>query len=94
VNWLLAQTNLPMDGSLVGKAKETLELIAREPLEWWLAGLTIGSLVCVYMVVRKMLGAQRESNKALLDMVREKDTQLTAVREKMISLLEDRWKQR
>ena len=85
--WFLAQVNLE-------QAQEAIKQAANQPIEWWMAALTLGSLTCVYMVVRKMLGAQRESNLALLNMVKEKDEQLKQLNEKLIDILEDRWKTR
>lgn len=90
----LAQIDLEHAQGVVQHAQEVVEHVAKEPLEWWLAFLTLGSLICVYFVVKRMLAAQHESNKALLDMVKEKDNQLNITREKMISILEDRWKNR
>ena len=98
MNLPLAQVNPAPGGGItqdmLDRASETVSKLAHEPMEWWMAGLTIGSLVCIYMVVKKMLASQREGNLTLLNMVKEKDLQLKAMSEKMISILEDRWKSR
>ena len=85
--WLLAQIDLE-------KAKEVIETAANQPMEWWMAALTLGSLTCVYLVVRRMLQSQTQSNAALLAMVKEKDAQIGRLNDKLIDILEDRWKTR
>lgn len=78
----------------VQNAQDVITKAASQPLEWWMAGLTLGSLCCIYLVVRRMLGSMKESNHSLLDMVKEKDQHIKNLNDKLISLLEDRWKQR
>ena len=75
-------------------AEEIISQAAKQPLDWWMTALTIGSLACVYLVVRRMLGSMKESNTALLSMVKEKDDHIKELNQKLISLLEERWKGR
>lgn len=75
-------------------AEEVIAKAANQPLAWWMAALTIGSLLCVYFVVKRMLQSQKESNLALLTMVKEKDEHIKKLNERLIELLEKRWETR
>jgi hypothetical protein len=81
----------PIGGPLLDKAQEIVKEAANQPIAWWMAALTLGSLACVYLVVRRMLMSQKESNLALLNMVKEKDEHIKNLNDKLISLLEKRW---
>jgi hypothetical protein len=76
---------------LLDHAEEIVAKAANQPLAWWMAALTLGSLTCVYLVVKRMLTSQKESNLALLTMVKEKDEHIKKLNEKLIDLLEKRW---
>jgi hypothetical protein len=90
--WLLADE--PIGGPMLERAEEIVAKAANQPIAWWMAALTLGSLACVYLVVRRMLTSQRESNLALLNMVKEKDAHIKDLNEKLIDLLEKRWETR
>jgi hypothetical protein len=85
---------VPIGGPALDKAEEIISKVANQPLAWWLTAITIGSLLCVYLVVRRMLQSQKESNLALLTMVKEKDDHIKHLNEKLIELLETRWNAR
>jgi hypothetical protein len=90
--WILADEQI--GGPALDKAQEIISKAANQPIAWWMAALTIGSLTCVYLVVRRMLQSQKESNLALLNMVKEKDGQIKGLNDKLIELLEKRWETR
>jgi hypothetical protein len=90
--WILADQQI--GGPALDKAEEIISKVANQPLAWWLTAITIGSLSCVYLVVRRMLQSQKESNLALLTMVKEKDDHIKHLNEKLIELLESRWTNR
>jgi hypothetical protein len=90
--WILADDVI--GGPMLDKVEQAVTKASAQPLAWWMAALTLGSLTCVYLVVRRMLQSQKESNLTLLDMVKQKDEHIKKLNEKLIELLEKRWETR
>lgn len=90
----LAQIDVEHAQGIVEQAQETVGHIAKEPLEWWMAALTIGSLVCIYFVIRKMLSNHRQLAERFLAKVEDKDKEIARLNDRMFTMLEERWKTR
>ena len=75
---------------MVEKAAAIAGKAASQPVQWWGALFVISSLVCVVFVVKIMIQNQRDSNRALLDMVKEKDSHIRALNERLINFMESK----
>ena len=90
----LAQIDVQHAQTVVEQAQETVGHIAKQPLEWWMAALTVGSLICIYLVVRKMLHNHRLLAERFLTKVEDKDKEIARLNDRMFTMLEERWKTR
>lgn len=85
--WILAQ----ISDAQLHQAEDAIARASEQPVSWWMAALTVGSLVCIYLTVRMMMKRMSENNAALLAMVKEKDDHIRHLNEKLIDSLEKRW---
>ena len=90
----LAQIDVEHAQGVVDQAQKTVDQISKQPLEWWMAALTIGSLICIYFVIRKMLHNHRMLAERFLAKVEDKDKEIARLNDRMFVLLEERWKTR
>lgn len=87
---LADDSNGSISTAAVEKAVEMASKAASQPVQWWGALFTIGSLVCVFLVVKNMLNFQRDTNLMLLNMVKAKDEYITKLNERLVNFIEQK----
>lgn len=74
----------------IDQAEEIVSKAASQGVTWWGTALTIGSLTCVFLVMRKMLANHRYLIEKFLAKIEEKDKEIQRLNDRLFELLNDR----